>query len=111
MTGNCENLLPDEIDRIENHKLDDNFLYWRNSNLNFDNPESLIKSLEKRPDSKNFIKISDSIDENVFKYLVRDQKLKVNNENLELLWECCQIPDFQKKPIRISMLFQRFLIF
>ncbi len=98
VTGNCENLQPDEIERIENHRLDDiNFLYWRNSNLNFENAEGLIKSLEKKPLSNNFIKISDSIDENVFKYLVRDQKLKVSGENLELLWECCQIPDFQKK--------------
>ena len=49
VTGNCENLQPDEIERIENHKLDDiNFLYWRNSNLNFENPENLIKSLEKK---------------------------------------------------------------
>ncbi len=98
VTGNSENLQPDEIERIENHKLDDiNFLYWRNSNLNFQSPESLIKSLEKKPSSNNFIKITDSIDENVFKYLVRDKKLKVSNESLELLWECCQIPDFQKK--------------
>ncbi len=98
VTGNSENLLPDEIEKIENHKLDDiNFIYWRNSNLDFENPEKLIKSLEKRSDSKNFIKISDSIDENVLKYLVRDQKLKISKGDLELLWECCQIPDFQKK--------------
>ena len=98
VTGTCENLEPDEIERIENHKLDDiKFLYWRNANLDFQSPENLIKSLEQRPASKNFIKISDSIDENVFKYLTRDQKLKVSGKNLELLWECCQIPDFQKK--------------
>ena len=94
VTGTCENLEPDEIERIENHKLDDiKFLYWRNANLDFQSPENLIKSLEQRPASKNFIKISDSIDENVFKYLTRDQKLKVSGKNLELLWECCQIPD------------------
>ena len=30
LTGECENLEPDEIDRIERHKLDDvRFLYWR----------------------------------------------------------------------------------
>ena len=98
VTGNCENLQPDEVERIENHKLDDiNFLYWRNSNLDFKNPEILIKSLEERPASRNFIKISDSIDENVLKYLLRDKKLKASQNNLELLWECCQIPDFQKK--------------
>ena len=78
VTGGCENLQPDEIERIENHKLDDiKFLFWRNSDLNFKDAESLIQSLEKKPGSKNFFKISDSIDENVLKYLVRDQKIKI----------------------------------
>ena len=88
----------DEIERIENHKFDNiKFLFWRNSDLNFKNPEDLIQSLETKPKSKNFFKISDSIDENVLKYLVRDKKLKFSNDKLGLLWECCQIPDFQKK--------------
>ena len=98
VTGGCENLEPDEIERIENHKLDDiKFLFWRNSDLNFKSPEDLIKSLEKKPSSKNFFKISDSLDENVLKYLVRDKKIEFSNDKLGLLWECCQIPDFQKK--------------
>tara|TARA_Y100001970_G_scaffold292914_1_gene436571 strand:+ start:1530 stop:3995 length:2466 start_codon:yes stop_codon:yes gene_type:complete len=98
VTGSSENLLPDEIDKIENHKLDDiKFLFWRNSDLNFKSSEHLIHSLEKKPSSRKFNKISDSLDENVLKYLVRDKKLKFSNDKLPLLWECCQIPDFQKK--------------
>ena len=98
ITGDCENLEPDEIERIEKHKLDDiRFLFWRNSNLNFKNSESLIKSLEERSGEKNLHKISESIDENILKYLTRDKKIKYSNNDLELLWECCQIPDFQKK--------------
>ena len=98
VTGGCENLQSDEIERIETHKLDEiKFLFWRNSDLNFNNAEDLIRSLEKKPSSKNFLKISESLDENVLKYLVRDKKIKFSNDKLELLWECCQIPDFQKK--------------
>ncbi len=98
VTGGCENLQIDEIERIENHKLDDiKFLYWRNTDFNFNSAEDLIQSLEKKPSSRNFLKISDSIDENVLKYLVRDKKIKFSKDNLNLLWECCQIPDFQKK--------------
>ena len=98
VTGGCENLQSDEIERIEGHKLDDiKFLFWRNSDLNFNSAEDLIRSLEKKPSSKNFLKISDSLDENVLKYLVRDKKLKFSNNKLGLLWDCCQIPDFQKK--------------
>ncbi len=98
VTGGCENLQTDEIEKIENHKLDDiNFLFWRNSDLNFKSAEDLIQSLEKKPSTKKFSKISDSLDENVLKYLVRDKKIEFSNDKIELLWECCQIPDFQKK--------------
>ena len=98
VTGGCENLQADEIERIESHKLDDiNFLFWRNSDLNFKSSENLIQSLEKKPSSNKFSKISDSLDENVLKYLVREKKIQFSNDKLGLLWECCQIPDFQKK--------------
>ena len=98
VTGDCQNLDADEIERIENHKLDDvKILCWRNSKLNFKDISGLINSLELRPKSSNLMRISDSIDENVLRFLVKDKKLKFSNNNLELLWECCQIPDFQKK--------------
>ena len=98
ITGECENLEADEIERIEKHNLDDiRFLYWRNSNLDFNDSDSLINSLEKKSGNKNLHRISDSIDENILKYLIRDKKIKVSAKSLELLWECCQIPDFQKK--------------
>ena len=98
ITGECENLEADEIERIEKHNLDDmRFLYWRNSKLDFNDSDSLINSLEKKSGNKNLHRISDSIDENILKYLIRDKKIKVSAKSLELLWECCQIPDFQKK--------------
>ena len=98
VTGDCQNLEIDEIERIENHKLDNvKILYWRNSKLNFQDISGLINSLELKPKNSNLMRISDSIDENVLRFLVKDKKLKFSNNNLELLWECCQIPDFQKK--------------
>ena len=98
VTGDCQNLEVDEIERIENHKLDSvKILYWRNSKLNFQDISDLINSLELKPRNLNLMRISDSIDENVLRFLVKDKKLKFSNNNLELLWECCQIPDFQKK--------------
>ena len=98
ITGDCENLDPDEIEKIENHSLDDaKLIYWRNSNLNFKDENSLIDSLELKPNNKNLIKISDSIDENVLRHLIKDKKIKLLGNDLKLLWECCQIPDFQKK--------------
>tara|TARA_A100001011_G_scaffold47381_1_gene44799 strand:+ start:206 stop:2671 length:2466 start_codon:yes stop_codon:yes gene_type:complete len=98
-TGECEVLNSDEIENIEKHNLPETkMIYWRNSNLNFKNPEKLISSLEQRPLNTNLIRAQDSLDESVLRHFL---KLGSNNilyhKNLELLWECCQIPDFEKK--------------
>jgi|TARA_B100001093_G_scaffold490705_1_gene530005 ATP-dependent RNA helicase SUPV3L1/SUV3 len=99
ITGECEPLNSDEIEKIENHTLPDTkLLYWRNANLNFETEDKLIISLEQKPTDKNLIKANESIDEIVLRFLLK--KNKENNiykNNLKLLWECCQIPDFEKK--------------
>jgi len=98
-TGDCENLNSDEIEKIENHSLPDTkMLYWRNSNLNFDNVKKLISSLEIKPTNKNLIRTSESIDEIVLRFLLKKNiENNTYSNNLKLLWECCQIPDFERK--------------
>ena len=98
-TGDCETLNSDEIEKIEKHNLPETkTIYWRNSNLDFKNPENLISSLELKPNKKNLLRTNDSLDESVLRFFL---KKGVNNiiyhKNLEILWECCQIPDFEKK--------------
>ena len=98
-TGDCETLNSDEIEKTEKHQLPDTkSIYWRNSNLNFSNPEKLIASLELRPDKKNLLRTNDSLDENVLRFFLKKGANNIiYHKNLELLWECCQIPDFEKK--------------
>ena len=98
-TGECEVLNSDEIEKIESHNLPETkMIFWRNSALNFKSPEKLISSLELRPSNNFLIRSHDSLDESVLRHFL---KLGSNNilyhKNLELLWECCQIPDFEKK--------------
>ena len=98
-TGDCETLNSDEIEKIEKHQLPDTrTIFWRNSKLDFKNPESLIATLELKPSQKNLLRTNDSLDESVLRFFL---KKGTNNiiyrKNLELLWECCQIPDFEKK--------------
>ena len=101
ITGDCKDINADEVDLIENHKFEEiRTLFWRNSNLNFNNPNSLIKSLEERPQKEWLRKIHECEDEKALKYFLRDRNLKNVNfgsSTLNLLWECCQIPDFVKK--------------
>jgi ATP-dependent RNA helicase SUPV3L1/SUV3 len=98
-TGDCEALNSDEIEKIENHNLPDTkMLYWRNSNLNFETEKKLIISLEEKPTDKNLIRINESIDEIVLRFILKKNKENnIYSRNLKLLWECCQIPDFEKK--------------
>ncbi len=98
-TGDCETLNSDEIEKIEKHQLPHNkAIYWRNSNLNFESPEKLISSLELRPEKKNLLRTNDSLDESVLRFfLKKGENNIIYRKNLELLWECCQIPDFEKR--------------
>ncbi len=98
-TGECETLNSDEIEKIEKHQLPDTkTIFWRNSNLDFRNPEKLISSLELKPDSRNLLRANDSLDESVLRFFLKKGANNIiYHKNLELLWECCQIPDFEKK--------------
>ncbi len=101
ITGQCENLSSDEIEKLEKHELSEiNVIFWRNSELNFESLDNLIHSLEKKPNSKFLRKITDCEDEKVLKFLIKnnsDIKIINTKEVIQTLWKCCQIPDFSKK--------------
>ena len=101
ITGQCREISAEEVDLLESHQFEEiQSLFWRNSDLNFNNPLSLIKSLEEKP-SKNWLrKINECEDEKALRYFLREknfQNIIFDEEKLKLLWECCQIPDFVKK--------------
>ncbi len=101
ITGECKEIKAEEVDLLENHKFEEiQSLFWRNSNLNFNNPFTLIKSLDEKPNKQWLRKIHECEDEKALKFFLKDKKLEkieFNNKKLSLLWECCQIPDFVKK--------------
>jgi len=102
VTGEVQSINPEEIQLIENHNFEMiNSIFWRNSELNFSNIKSLIKSLEEKPSKQWLRRINECEDEKTLKYLITNQNqissIKENEKHLRLLWECCQIPDFVKK--------------
>ena len=101
ITGDCKEINAEEVELLENHKFKKiRTLFWRNSNLNFNNATSLIKSLDERPNEDWLKRIHECEDENLLKYFLKNSsahKISDNEEVLSLLWECCQIPDFVKK--------------
>ena len=101
ITGDCSKINSDEIESLETHKFDEiRTIFWRNSNLNFNNTNNLLKSLDEKPTEEWLRRIHECEDEKVLKYFFKNlDKYKITNNQkvLNLLWECCQIPDFVKK--------------
>ena len=101
ITGDCKEIGAEEVELLENHKFEEiQFLFWRNSGLNFNNPSVLLKSLEEKPNRAWLRKIRECEDEKALKFFLRDKNLEnfeFTERKLKLLWECCQIPDFVKK--------------
>jgi len=101
ITGDCKEINSSEVEMLEAHKFDEiKTIFWRNSKLNYNSSDSLIKSLDEKPNKEWLKRIHECEDEKVLKYFLKDtnkHKISNNNQQLSLLWECCQIPDFVKK--------------
>ncbi len=100
ITGDCGEINPEEIELLENHSFPEiQNIFWRNSNLKFNNKENLLKSLEEKPDRDWLRRVGECEDEKILKYFLKENNSSIeNNSNmLKILWECCQIPDFVKK--------------
>ena len=101
ITGDCGEINAEEVELLENHKFEDiRTLFWRNSELDFNSPAELLKSLEEKPDQDWLRRIHECEDEKILKLILKDNNKLVENidkNKLKILWECCQIPDFVKK--------------
>ena len=54
ITGDCSEINSEEVELLEKHKFEEiNTIFWRNSDLNFNNGTALIKSLEEKPKQKD----------------------------------------------------------
>ncbi|HEV2815678.1 MAG TPA: helicase-related protein [Allosphingosinicella sp.] len=91
---------PDEIERIEEHRFEPlDFLYWRESELDFGSVEALIRSLERRPVRREVRAAPEAIDLAVLKILAGDPEARARAASPELvrrLWAACGLPDFRK---------------
>jgi len=101
ITGESDAIKTEEVELLETHKFDEiKTLFWRNSNLNFNNISSLINSLDQKPKKDWLKRIHECEDEKILKYFLKDSNhynITNDEKTLSLLWECCQIPDFVKK--------------
>ena len=100
ITGDCDEINPEEIEFLENHNFPEiRNIFWRNSNLKFNNKKNLLMSLDEKPDKDWLGRVGECEDEKVLKYFLKENNsiIKDDPNILKILWECCQIPDFVKK--------------
>jgi ATP-dependent RNA helicase SUPV3L1/SUV3 len=91
---------PEEIEAIEEHRFAPlDFLYWRESDLDFHDVASLVRSLERRPVRKEVRAAPEAVDLAVLKILAADPELAGRAASPDLvrrMWAACGLPDFRK---------------
>jgi ATP-dependent RNA helicase SUPV3L1/SUV3 len=90
---------PEEIDAIEAHRFAPlDFLYWRESDLDYDGIEALIRSLERRPVRAGLRAAPEAIDLAVLRLLAADPDVleRARGGGVRRLWAACGLPDFRK---------------
>jgi ATP-dependent RNA helicase SUPV3L1/SUV3 len=100
VTGDAEPLEQELVSRIENHHYDPvRVLQWRNSALNFLSLDGLLTALDEPPPQRGLVKARPASDYIALRALAGTDDIRDRTTapaNIKLLWECCQMPDFNK---------------
>ncbi len=88
------------VEAVEQHRFDPlEMLYWRNRRLDFETPGRLLESLEARPPAPVLVRSREGDDHLALATLAQDPEIARRaggGAAVRLLWDVCQIPDFQK---------------
>lgn len=100
ITGHISDLETETVEAIRNNSFPPlEKIIWRNHDLDFKSPKSLLKSLERKSESDVLTKGRLSDDHITLSALAEQEsilKTATTPDTVRLLWEACQIPDFRK---------------
>ena len=103
MTVPSPDLSLDIISSIEKHSFNNiNNIKWRNSDLKYDSIKTILDSLKKRPNLSFLKPIMAGEDHLTLEHIYENKLLDYRNleiDELRLLWEICQIPDYRQTGI------------
>ncbi len=87
------------VEAVESHRFAPlTHLYWRTDDLDFFSPLALLGSLERKPPHPFLLRMRHAEDQAALAALSRDAELVAlarDRASVRLLWEVCQVPDFQ----------------
>jgi ATP-dependent RNA helicase SUPV3L1/SUV3 len=99
-SGELPAMAPELVEAVEQHRFDPlDRLFWRNRDLSFQSPKALLASLEQQPSISALVRSREADDHLALAALARDPDVAGRARSqaaVRLLWEVCQIPDFQK---------------
>jgi ATP-dependent RNA helicase SUPV3L1/SUV3 len=87
------------VEAVESHRFAPlTQLFWRTDELDFFSPLALLGSLDRQPPQPFFVRMRHAEDARALAALARDAEVTAlarDPESVRLLWEVCQVPDFQ----------------
>jgi ATP-dependent RNA helicase SUPV3L1/SUV3 len=98
VTGGVEQFDDELVQRLESHDFEPvRVLQWRNAELDFSSIDALRSSLDTTPQHKALTRVPVAVDHHALEYIARSDAapLAAGREAVELLWQCCQIPDYR----------------
>jgi ATP-dependent RNA helicase SUPV3L1/SUV3 len=100
VTGDAEPLDTETVSRVENHHYDPvKVLQWRNSTLHFHSLDALLTSLDELPPTRGLVKARAASDLLALRALAEQDDVRTRAAGpgtVRLLWDACQLPDFNK---------------
>ena len=87
------------VEAVESHRFAPlTHVFWRTDELDFFSPLGLLGSLERQPPQPFLVRMRHAEDQRALAALARDAEtmaLAKDPDSVRLLWEVCQVPDFQ----------------
>ncbi len=98
VTAHAELFEPELIEALESHDFAPiRQLQWRNAELDFASIDALRSSLEATPTHKALTRVPIATDQQALEFVARNEaaRLATGRGAVEVLWQCCQIPDYR----------------
>ena len=98
VTGNAAPFEEDLVVALESHDFEPvRQVQWRNSELDFTSLDTLRASLETSPQNRALTRVPVATDQQALEFLSRNEagELAIGRTNVELLWQCCALPDYR----------------
>ena len=100
VTSECEDLDADLVEQVVEHRFDAvEAAEWRNVRLDFDSLDGLLASLTRTPGVAGLRLTAPALDETLLRRAMQDEDIRRIGRSrgaIMRLWDCCQLPDFQK---------------